>query len=97
MFSRSAASLTEREHVGLNALSRNAISNVRSVTGSRWRIARRQSVDESAKAAGRPSCCRSHDEMQVAGMKAVDDPSAGLVEQSGLASHRPVTPRAPTD
>ena len=40
---------------------------------------------------------RSHHEMKVAGMKAVDDPSAGLVEQSGLASQRPVTPRAPTD
>jgi len=53
--------------------------------------ARRLSIEEHAKAHGRSSRRRSHDEMQIAGVKAVRDAPVGLIENGGLSPHRPLT------
>src|SRR5262249_3753679 len=57
--------------------------------------ARRQSIDEHAKPHGRSSRRRSHDQMQIAGMKAVGDPPAGRVQRCGLPPYRPITRKRP--
>jgi hypothetical protein len=64
--------------------------NVNSVSS-----ARRLSIDEHAKSHGSSSRCRSHDEMKIAGVKAVRDPPVGLVQHSGLFLHRPITRKGP--
>src|SRR4029453_7132731 len=48
-----------------------------------------------AKAHGSSSRCRSHDEMKIAGVKAVRDPPVDLVQRSGLFLHRPTTRKRP--
>ena len=58
--------------------------------------ARRLSIDEHAKSHGRSSRCRSHDEMKIAGMKAVGDPPVGLVQRDKRFLHRPITRQRPT-
>ena len=45
--------------------------------------ARRLSIDADAKAHGSSSRRRAHDEMKIAGVKAVRDPSVGLVQHGG--------------
>src|SRR5215211_34902 len=57
--------------------------------------ARRLPVDEHVEPHGGPSCCRSHGQVQVAGVEAVDDPPLGLVEHDGLWLHRPVACQGP--
>ena len=59
------------------------------------RSARRLSIDEHAKSHGGSSRCRSHDEMKIAGVKAVRDPPVGLVQHSGLFLHRPIARKGP--
>src|SRR5258708_38417808 len=66
------------------------VVNVNSVSS-----ARRLSIDEHAKSHGSSSRRRSHDEMKIAGMKAVRDPSVGLVQHGGLFLHRPITRKGP--
>ena len=61
------------------------------------RRARRLSIDEHAKAHGSSSRCRSHDEMKIAGVKAVDDPPVGLVQHGGLFRSPSNLPKAPID
>jgi len=48
-------------------------------------------INEHTKAHGCSSRCRSHNEMEIAGVKAVRDPSIGLVHHSGLIPHCPLT------
>ena len=57
--------------------------------------ARRLSIDEHAKSHGSSSRCRSHDEMKIAGLKAVRDPPVGLVQHSVMFLHRPITRQRP--
>src|SRR5829696_507016 len=66
------------------------VVNVNSVSS-----ARRPSIDEHAKSHGSSSRCRSHDEMKIAGVKAVRDRPVGLVEHSSLFPHRPITRKSP--
>src|SRR4029453_9926535 len=66
------------------------VINVNSVSS-----ARRLSIDEHAKAHGSSTRCRSHDEMKIAGVKAVRDPPVGLIQHSGLFLHRPITRKGP--
>src|SRR5262249_8899278 len=61
------------------------IVNVNSVS-----CARRLSIDQHAKSHGSSSRCRSHDEMNIAGVKAVRDPPVGLVQHGGLFPDRPI-------
>ena len=63
---------------------------VKSVSSS-WRL----SVDEQAKPHGGLARCRSHDQMQIAGVEAVRDPPVGRVQRCGLPLHRPITRRRP--
>ena len=56
-----------------------------------WRL----SVDEHAKSHGSSTPCRRHDEVQIAGVKAVRDPPVGLVQDIGPAPHRPITRERP--
>src|SRR4029453_1610216 len=51
--------------------------------GRAWRL----SIDQHAKTHGRPWRCRAHDEMQIAGVKAVRDASIGLVHDGGILPH----------
>src|ERR1700730_2108063 len=55
------------------------VVNINSVSSNR-----RLSIDEHAKAHGSSSRRRSHDEMKIAGVKAIRDPPGGLVQHSGL-------------
>jgi hypothetical protein len=55
----------------------------------------RLSIDEHAKAHGSAWRCRPHDEMKIAGMKAVCDPAVGVVQRCGLFPHRPITRKGP--
>src|SRR6266545_4716749 len=64
--------------------------NVKSVS-SAWRL----SIDEHAKPHRRSSRCRSHHQMQIAGVKAVRDPPVGRVQQRGLPLYRPITRKRP--
>src|SRR5437588_9770754 len=57
--------------------------------------ARSLSIDEHAKAHGRSSRCRSHDEMEIAGVKAVRDPPVGRVQHRSPSLHRPLTRKGP--
>src|SRR5258708_11803625 len=66
------------------------VVNVNSVSS-----ARRLSIDEHAKAHGSSPRCRSHDEMKIAGVKAVRDPPVGFVQHRGLSLHRPLTGKGP--
>src|SRR5262245_46589598 len=62
------------------------VVNVNSVSSARG-----LSIDEHAKAHGSSVRCRSHDKMQIAGVKAVHDPPVGLVQYSGLFPNCPIT------
>ncbi|HEX6557065.1 MAG TPA: hypothetical protein VF026_30155 [Ktedonobacteraceae bacterium] len=53
------------------------------------------SIEEHAKAHGRSSRCRPHDQMQIAGVKAVRDAPVGLVQRCGVSPHRPLTRKGP--
>src|SRR5437867_2112132 len=66
------------------------VVNVNSVTSARW-----LSIDEHAKSHGSSSRCRPHDEMKIAGVKAVRDPPVGFVQHRGLLPHRPLTRKGP--
>ena len=66
------------------------VVDIGSVRGSR-----RLPVDAYAEPHGRPSRCRSHDQVQVAGVEAVGDPPLGLIEHDGLRLYRPVPDRGP--
>jgi hypothetical protein len=57
--------------------------------------ARRLSINEYAKSHRRSSRRRSHDEMKIAGMKAVGDPPVGLVQHGEPFLHRPITLQGP--
>src|SRR5947207_9373084 len=57
--------------------------------------ARRLSIDEHAESHGRSSRWRPHDQMQIAGMKAVRDASVGRVQRNDLFPHRPLTRQGP--
>src|SRR5437016_29938 len=59
--------------------------DVNSVSGTR-----RLSIDEHAKSHGSSWHRRPHDEMKIAGVKAVRDPPVGLVQYGELLPHRPV-------
>jgi hypothetical protein len=59
------------------------------------RGARRLPVEPHAEPHGRPPCCRSHDQMEVAGVEAVGDPPVGSVQHDGLSVNRPVTSNGP--
>src|SRR5207248_9205087 len=58
-------------------------------------IARRLSIEEHAKAHGRSSRCRSHDQMQIAGVKAVRDAPWGLPQRNGPSPSRPLSQPCP--
>src|SRR5215213_11426610 len=62
------------------------VVNVNSVSSARG-----LSIEEHAKSHGSSSRCRSHDEMEIAGVKAVRDPPVSLVQHGGLFLHRPIT------
>jgi hypothetical protein len=66
------------------------VVNVTSVSS-----ARRLSIDEHAKSHGSSSRCRCHDEMKIAGVKAVGDAPVGLVQHCGRLLHRPITRKGP--
>src|SRR3989442_6694239 len=55
----------------------------------------RLSVDVHVKAHGPSSRSRSHDEMQIARVKATRDPPVGLVQQRGLFPDGPITGKRP--
>src|SRR2546425_6204122 len=57
--------------------------------------ARRFSIDEHAKAHGSPWHRRSHDELEIAGVKAVRDPPVGLVEHGRRFPYRPIAQQGP--
>src|SRR2546421_4397406 len=57
--------------------------------------ARRLSVDEHPKTYGSSTRRRSHDEVEVAGVKAEDDPPVSLVQPRGLFPDRPITGKRP--
>src|SRR5260370_9985322 len=57
--------------------------------------ARRPSVDKHAKAHERSSRRRPHHEMEIAGVKAARDAPTGLVQDSGLFLHGPITRKGP--
>ena len=59
------------------------------------RRTRRLSVDEHAESRGRVPYCRSHDQVKIAGVEAVRDLPAGLVQRGGLFFHRPVPRQGP--
>jgi len=50
-----------------------------------------RAVNEDAKPHGGLSRCRSHDQMQIAGVEAVRDTPVGRVQHCGLPLHRPIT------
>src|SRR5262245_41381199 len=64
--------------------------NVKSVSGA-WRL----SIDQDAKFNGRSRCRRTHDEMKIAGMKAVYEAPVRLVQFDGVAFYRPVAGQRP--
>src|SRR5215831_6844506 len=59
------------------------------------RVARRLSVDQHAKLHGRSWRGRAHDEIQIAGMKAIRDAAIGRVQHRGFLLHRPVARQRP--
>src|SRR5947209_4844207 len=66
------------------------VVNVTSVSS-----ARSLSIDAHAKAHGSSSRCRSHDEMEIAGVKAVRDAPVGRVQHRSPSLHRPLTGKGP--
>src|SRR6266851_613108 len=58
-------------------------------------VARCLSIEEHAKAYGRSSCCRPHDQVQIASMKAVRNAPVGRMQHRGLTSHCPLTRKGP--
>ena len=64
--------------------------NVNSVRRA-WRL----SIDQHAKSHGRSWRRRAHDEMKIAGVKAVRDASIGLVQHGGFLLHRPIAGQRP--
>src|SRR5947199_10517077 len=52
-------------------------------------------IDVYAKAHGRSQRFRSHDQIQIAGMKAERDAPVGLVQQCDSSLHRPLTSKGP--
>ena len=64
--------------------------NVSSVSRA-WRL----SIDQHAKSHGRSWRRRAHDEMKIAGVKAVRDTSIGLVQRGGILLHRPIAGQRP--
>src|SRR5208282_3722177 len=64
--------------------------DINSVSGA-WRL----SIDQHAKAHRSSPHRRTHDEIKVAGMKAVRDPPVGPVEHGGLLPYRPITRKGP--
>src|SRR5215213_2485900 len=56
---------------------------------------RGQPVDTHMELHGRLLSCRSHDQVQVAGVEAVEDPPTGLVQRHGPPLHRPGTGKGP--
>jgi hypothetical protein len=59
--------------------------NVNSVSRA-WRL----SIDQHAKSHGRSWHRWAHDEMKIAGVKAVRDASTGLVQYGGILLHSPI-------
>jgi hypothetical protein len=59
------------------------------------RDARRLSIDQHAESHRSSPSRRPHHEMKIARMKAVDDPSAGLVQRGSLDPHRPIANESP--
>src|SRR5438552_4787949 len=57
--------------------------------------ARRFPIDEHAKAHGSPWHSRPHDEMEIAGVKAVRDPPVGFVEHGRRFPYRPIAQQGP--
>src|SRR5215469_2290472 len=70
-------------------------SGARAVDVEPMRRARRPSVDEHAEPDGRARYRGPHDQVQVAGVEAVRDPPAGLVQRGGLFLQRPVSGQGP--
>jgi len=56
-----------------------------------WRL----SDDEHAESHGGAECCRTHDQVKIAGVERVRDLAVGLVERGGLFFHRPVPGQGP--
>jgi hypothetical protein len=59
------------------------------------RKARRLSIDAHPESHRAPSRCRSHDEMEIAGVKLIDDTSIGLVEHRGPLLDGPIAGERP--
>ena len=57
--------------------------------------ARRLSIDQHAKSHGGSRRRRAHDEMKIAGVKAVRDAAIGLVQRGGIPLHRPIAGQRP--
>src|SRR5205823_1716660 len=53
------------------------------------------SIDEHTKTHGSPPRCGSHNEMKIAGVKAIGDPPVGLVQGGKRLLNRPVTRQSP--
>src|SRR5262249_17352125 len=64
--------------------------DVKSVSG-----ARRLSIDQDTQFDGRSRRRGAHDEMKIAGMKAVHEASVGLVQFGGVALYRPIAGQCP--
>ena len=61
------------------------VVDIGSVSGTR-----RLAIDQHAKPHGRSRRGRSHDEVKIAGVKAVRDPPVGLVQHGRLSPDRPI-------
>lgn len=59
------------------------------------RCARQMSINEDTKWNGGPSHCRSHDEMKIAGVKAVCDSPVGRVQCNRFPADYPITLQCP--
>jgi hypothetical protein len=64
--------------------------NVNSVSRA-WRL----SIDQHAKSHGRSWHRWAHDEMKIAGVKAVRHASTGLVQYGGILLHSPIARQRP--
>src|SRR5712691_874669 len=58
--------------------------DIDSVRSARW-----LSIDEQAKSHGGSRRRRPHDEVKIAGMKTIGDPTVGFVQRGGLFPDRP--------
>ena len=59
--------------------------------GGAWRL----SFDQHAESNGRSAAPPAHDKVKVAGMKAVDDVSAGFVQCGDIPLHSPIAGQRP--